>query len=107
MNGQDEGDENPFFCENSAMKMRLSHILVKQKFEAEDLLRKLKEGASFEGLAQKFSTCSSSQVGGDLGLVDLSRLDSDFAEVAQGLTAGQVSEIVRTRFGYHLIMNRG
>lgn len=85
------------------MKMRLSHILVEQKFEAEDLQRKLQSGESFATLAQRFSKCPSSAQGGDLGDIELRRLDADFAEAAQDLKIGQVSGPVRTRFGYHLI----
>ena len=87
--------------------MRLSHILVTQKFEAEDLERKLQQGEAFESLARKFSTCPSAQSGGDLGLIELRRLDDDFADAARILVPGQTSGIVRTRFGYHLIKNQG
>lgn len=88
-------------------KIKLSHILVSQKFEGEDVLRKLKDGVSFEDLAQKYSKCPSSQQGGSLGLVALSRLDNDFAEAAQALKTGETSPLVRTRFGYHLIRRDG
>jgi len=83
--------------------MRFSHILVKQKFEAEDIERKLKSGSSFEDLARKFSSCGSASAGGDLGAVSLSRFDVDFSEAAQILKVGEVSPPTRTKFGYHLI----
>lgn len=85
------------------MKMHLSHILVAQKFEADDVERKLKQGEPFEALAQKFSKCPSASQGGDLGDIDLRRLDDEFSEAAKLLKAGQISGPVRTRFGYHLI----
>ena len=85
------------------MKLHLAHILLKQKYEAEDVEKKLKEGVAFEKLAQSYSECSSAPQGGDLGEIALSRLDSDFAEAAEVLKPGQVSPVVRTRFGYHLI----
>ncbi|HRO65992.1 MAG TPA: peptidylprolyl isomerase [Pseudobdellovibrionaceae bacterium] len=88
------------------MKMAVSHILVDQKFEAEDLLRKLNEGASFEELARKHSKCPSAAQGGDLGVIDSRRLDEDFAEAAGLLKTGQISGTVRTRFGYHLILRK-
>jgi peptidyl-prolyl cis-trans isomerase C len=90
-----------------AVKLHLFHILVEQKFEAEDLLKKIKEGVDFTSLAQKFSKCPSASQGGDLGLIDLSRLDSDFAEAALTLKQGEISGTVRTRFGYHLIRREG
>ncbi len=73
------------------------------EYEAQDLLRKLSAGESFSTLAQKFSSCGSARSGGDLGAIDLHRLDVDFAEAAQKLSAGEVSPVVRTRFGHHLI----
>lgn len=85
------------------MKIHVRHILVAQKYEAEDVLRKLQAGEAFESLAKKWSQCPSKDQGGDLGEVDGRRLDPDFFEAAQILKPGQVSPIVRTRFGYHLI----
>lgn len=86
------------------MKVQVRHILVAQKYEVEDLLLRLKRGESFEDLARKSSSCPSSAQGGDLGTVDISRLDEDFADATLNLKEGQVSPSpVRTRFGYHLI----
>ena len=82
----------------------MAHILVAQKYEAEDLLRKLKEGKSFEGLALKYSTCPSRTQGGDLGELSIGKADPDFEEAALLLKWGQISSVpLRTRFGYHLI----
>ena len=85
------------------LKLHLAHILVAQDFEAQDLLRKLKENISFEDLAKKFSSCPSAKAGGDLGVTALSRLDSVFAEAAGKLKPLEISPVVKTRFGYHLI----
>ncbi len=85
------------------MKMKLSHILVEHRYEADDLVRKLAEGDVFEKLAQKFSKCPSSQRGGSLGEIELKRLDPDFAAVAEKLQVGETSGVVKTRFGHHLI----
>ena len=87
----------------SEKKMHLAHILVRHEYEAEDLVRKLGEGSTFEELALKFSKCSSASQGGDLGVIALSRLDETFAEAAELLKEQQTSGVVRTRFGYHLI----
>lgn len=81
----------------------LRHILVDYQFEAEDLARKIKSGADFQELAKKFSKCSSRKQGGDLGQVARRRLDETFADAAFALRQNQISEPVRTRFGYHLI----
>ncbi len=84
-------------------KLHLAHILVKNQYEAEDILRKIKEGVAFSELAQRFSNCPSGRQGGDLGVMALSRLDATFAEASAKLDANQISEVVQTRFGYHLI----
>ncbi|MGZ3774781.1 MAG: peptidylprolyl isomerase [Pseudobdellovibrionaceae bacterium] len=86
------------------MKIRASHILVKHQYEADDILRLLKNGQSFEELARKFSTCPSSAVGGDLGFFSEGRMDENFEETAFALKIGQTSNTpVRTRFGHHII----
>ena len=80
------------------------HILVKAKYEAEDLIIKLNRGESFEVLAQKFSTCVSAANGGDLGLIKEGKADPDFEESALALKIDEVTKSpVRTKFGYHLI----
>jgi parvulin-like peptidyl-prolyl isomerase len=87
------------------MKARFSHILVNQKFEAEDILKHLKNGKIFSELASKYSTCSSAAAGGDLGFVAESRLDPNFAEEAYALKVGSYTSYpVKTRFGYHIIL---
>lgn len=92
--------------------MRVRHILVEQKFEAEDLLRKL-EGLTgpaldsrFQELAQRYSQCSSGRNGGDLGELgrDLHRLDERFKDALMTLHPGQLSSPVRSNFGHHLIL---
>ena len=89
-------------------KIRVSHILVDKEYEAQDLLRALNQGKSFEELAKKNSKCSSASVGGDLGEVSIARLDEDFADAALALKVGQISvKPVRTKFGYHLIKRLG
>lgn len=85
------------------MKIHVAHILFEQKFEADDVLRKLQDGADFFELAKKYSKCPSSSQGGDLGIIDVRRLDPDFVDAATVIKVGQISPIVRTRFGYHLI----
>jgi parvulin-like peptidyl-prolyl isomerase len=85
------------------MKIKARHILVEQEYEAQDLVKKLSEGVSFEDLARKFSRCPSSARGGDLGEFGRGRMVQAFEEAAFALDVGQVSPPVRTRFGYHLI----
>lgn len=92
--------------------MRVRHILVEQKFEAEDLLRKLAGLTGpdlehkFQQLAERHSKCSSSRNGGDLGDVsaNLHRLDDRFREALLELRPGGMSSPVRSNFGHHLIL---
>ena len=84
-------------------RIRAKHILVEQVYEAEDLLKKLSEGTSFDELAQKFSKCPSGKSGGDLGEFGKGQMVAPFEEVAFALEVGEVSQPVQTQFGYHLI----
>lgn len=84
-------------------QIQASHILVKHQHEAEDLLKKLAQGDEFADLAKKFSSCPSSRAGGDLGSFGRGQMVPAFEEAAFGLAVGDVSEPVRTQFGYHLI----
>lgn len=86
------------------MKIKACHILVQHQYEAEDILRSLNDGKSFEDLARRYSKCPSSAQGGDLGLFGLGRMDEDFEAAAFSLKVGQItSKPVRTKFGYHII----
>jgi peptidyl-prolyl cis-trans isomerase C len=88
------------------MTLRLRHILVPSQHQAEDLQRLLGEGQDFGKLAQKFSTCPSASKGGDLGMISLKQLVQEFADAAEKLEVGQISGVVRTQFGYHLIQRQ-
>ena len=83
--------------------IRASHILVEKEYEAEDVLKKLSEGNSFESLAKAFSTCPSGAEGGDLGEFTRGQMVKPFEEAAFALKQGEVSGLVRTQFGYHII----
>ncbi len=86
------------------MKLKLSHILVQHRYQAEDLIKLIAKGQIFPDLALKYSTCRSANEKGFLGYLEPSRLDQDFAEAAENLKPGQMSGIIRTKFGYHLIL---
>jgi len=83
--------------------MRAKHILVEHQFEAEDLVKKMSEGATFEELAMDFSKCPSGKEGGDLGQFSKGMMVKPFEEAVLALEAGQTSGPVKTQFGYHLI----
>lgn len=86
------------------MKMGAKHILVDKEFEANDLVKKLEEGKSFEELAKGFSTCSSRKQGGDLGTFGKGMMVKPFEQAVLNLEVGKISGPVKTQFGYHLIL---
>ena len=85
------------------MKITALHILVNHDFEAVDLQKKLAEGAAFEDLARDFSECPSGKDGGSLGEFGKGMMVPAFDKAAFLLFPGEVSSIVRTQFGFHLI----
>ncbi|MCX6648220.1 MAG: peptidylprolyl isomerase [Candidatus Bathyarchaeota archaeon] len=88
-------------------KVRASHILVEKQSQALKVLEELKAGADFRELAKKYSTCPSGKKGGDLGQFGRGQMVREFEQAAFALKAGQVSEPVKTQFGYHIIKRTG
>jgi len=88
-------------------QIRASHILVKTEKEAKDIQAQLKSGAKFEDLAKKYSVDSSSAKGGDLGWFGKGSMVPAFEKAALALKEGQVSDIVKSDFGYHIIKLTG
>lgn len=87
---------------------KVAHILLRAKYEAEDLLLKLKSGASFEELAKRFSSCTSAANSGNLGEIKIGQADMEFEEATLNLKIGEITKSpIRTRFGYHLIKRLG
>ena len=88
-------------------KVKASHILVEKQSQALKVLEELKAGADFRELAKKYSTCPSGKKGGDLGQFGRGQMDRAFEQAAFALRTGQVSEPVKTQFGYHIIKRTG
>ena len=96
-------------------QVRASHILIKVDPKADESQRavarkkiekiqqKLKQGEDFAALAKEFSQGPSSFKGGDLGYFGRGQMVKSFEKAAFGLMPGDASDIVETRFGYHLI----
>jgi peptidyl-prolyl cis-trans isomerase C len=97
-------------------QVRASHILIKvdpgadeaKKAEArtkiESLQTKLNKGEDFGALAKEYSEGPSGPKGGDLGFFGRGQMVKPFEETAFTMKPGQVSEMVETKFGYHIIM---
>ncbi len=83
--------------------LRTSHILVKTEKGIKDILLELANDRNFEDLARARSMGPTAQKGGDIGYFTRGQLDPDFEKVCFQLEEGEISDIVKTRFGYHII----
>ncbi len=86
-----------------ADKIRCAHILVTRESVANEVLDKLSKGESFGKLAEQYSIDGTRKQGGDLGYFGRGVMVKEFETAAFGLQKGQVSGIVKTQFGYHII----
>lgn len=85
-------------------KRQISHILVEDEEEAELLRNQLNEGLiEFEQTAKDKSICPSAEQGGDLGYIMRGQMVPEFEEVAFSLEKGQLSNVVKTEYGYHIL----
>jgi peptidyl-prolyl cis-trans isomerase C len=75
--------------------------------KADDLLVQLKGGGNFEELARKNSDCPSAPQGGDLGFFERGQMVPAFDAAAFALKPGELSEVIETQFGYHIIKLEG
>ena len=85
-------------------KIKCSHILLKKHSEALAILNRIKNGESFSNLAKDLSIDKASgKRGGDLGFFRKGAMVKPFEDAAFKLQKGEVSEPVKTEFGYHII----
>jgi peptidyl-prolyl cis-trans isomerase C len=83
--------------------VRASHILVDTEEKANEILEDITDGLSFEEAARNYSSCPSSQSGGDLGQFGRGQMVMEFDEKVFSMKVGEISGPVKTQFGYHLI----
>ena len=89
------------------MEWKASHILVKDRNLATELLKRIKQGASFESLAREHSTCPSKSSGGDLGWFGAGKMVPAFEAAVKRLGVGSLSDVVASSFGFHVIKVTG
>jgi peptidyl-prolyl cis-trans isomerase C len=94
---------------------RISHILIEVADDAmletklqalgkaEAIRKKLVAGANFAALAKSDSSCPSKEEGGDLGLFGKDEMLPEFAAAVETLKPGEISQIVKTNFGFHIL----
>ena len=107
-------DDNPDKFKQ-ASQVKASHILIKvdstaaqaqkdaAKKEIEGLLKRVKSGEDFAAVAKEKSQCPSSANGGDLGFFSKGQMVKPFEDAAFSMKPGEISDIVETQFGYHII----
>jgi parvulin-like peptidyl-prolyl isomerase len=103
-------------------QVRASHILLmyagsarssatrsqeEAKTSIAELKAKIDGGADFAELARAHSDCPSSEKGGDLGTFGRGQMVGPFEQAAFGMQVGEVSPVVETDFGYHIIKRTG
>ncbi|WP_136516180.1 peptidylprolyl isomerase [Geomonas edaphica] len=116
-----EADAKKFYDDNrtkyfeQGAQVRASHILIgtkesaskeereQAKAKAEALLERIKKGEDFAEIAKKESTCPSKDKGGDLGFFGQGDMVPPFEKAAFALKPGEISGLVSTVFGYHII----
>jgi peptidyl-prolyl cis-trans isomerase C len=86
-----------------ADRIRCAHILVQKESEAKEILEKINKGESFAKLAEQYSLDGSRKRGGDLGFFGHGMMVREFEQAAFKLNKGEVSGVVKTQFGYHII----
>ncbi|MCP4690176.1 MAG: peptidylprolyl isomerase [Desulfobacterales bacterium] len=103
-----EEDIKAYYDQNQAKfqsppEIKARHILVKNEEEAKEIRTALDNGGVFEDLAKEKSVGPSKDKGGDLGWFGKGRMVPAFEEAAFAMKKGEISQPVKTRFGWHII----
>lgn len=96
------------YYDNYKPEIKARHILVADEKTAKEVKQKLDSGEKFEDVAKKYSTdTGSAQNGGDLGWFGTGQMDPDFEKSAYALKSNEISQPVKSQFGYHIIQKTG
>ncbi|MDR5658736.1 peptidylprolyl isomerase [Serpentinicella sp. ANB-PHB4] len=104
----DDAEAETFFNENKDQfvnpeSVKGSHILVEDESTAKDIIKEINEGLAFDEAAKKYSKCPSKAQGGSLGYFTQGKMVPEFEAVAFNMKQNEISEPVKTQFGYHII----
>jgi len=91
----------------SGGKVKASHILVEKLSKAQEIYEDLQAGEKFEQLASNYSTCPSKKRGGNLGEFAKGDMVPEFWSASTKLRIGEISQPIKTKFGYHIIKRTG
>lgn len=80
-----------------------SHILVEKEETAKEILAKLESGEKFEDLAKEYGTDGTKDTGGSLGTFGKGQMVKEFEDAVFAMKPGEISDPVKTQFGYHII----
>ncbi|MBR0600438.1 peptidylprolyl isomerase [Sinanaerobacter chloroacetimidivorans] len=102
-----EADAKAYYEENkdsfAVDEVTASHILVDNEELAKEILDKIKAGAKFEDMAKEYGTDGTKDTGGSLGTFGRGKMVKEFEDAAFALEPGQLSDVVKTEWGYHII----
>jgi parvulin-like peptidyl-prolyl isomerase len=88
---------------SNPLRYEVRHILVPDRVKAGQIVDELREGAPFEDVAARESTCPSAAEGGALGNLTIGIMPEPFEKIMMALPVGEISVPVKTGFGYHVI----
>jgi len=94
-------DHLPLFSDPGRARAR--HIVVATEAEAAELARQLHGGADFAALASEHNIDSTKASGGELGWISRGVMVPTFEQAVFGLKPGEVSSVVQTSFGFHIV----
>lgn len=104
-----EEDLKNYYEENKSQfarekQVKASHILLETKEKAHEVKKKLADRQDFSQLAKEYSTdTQTKENGGDLGFFGSGKMVKEFEEASFALSVGEISDPVKTEFGYHII----
>jgi len=100
-----DADIKKFYDDNvkPIPEVHARHILVETETQAKDIAKKLKAGEDFVKLAKENSKDPGSSDGGDLGYITKDKVVAEFGDAAFKLDKGQISDPVKSQFGWHII----
>ena len=103
-----EEEMNRFYASHRGLfevpaRVKARHVVVKEESKAEGLLRELENGTSFEALAGEHNIDAPRNLGGLIGWMRAGMMVEAFEKAAFGLNKGDISHVVKTESGYHII----